>query len=175
MTFTLIILTATFLAAVWLAFDLLRPALGERLRGDSGASDSSRAAISYEPVGRLLEGDDFEFVSGQADLAARLSRARRTAMRLYLRQIRRDFLEIWGICRLLAPISPDPGLASRLSRQYWRFHWTYALLQAQCLLPVAMRKPAAADRLVAALTDIRDQAQRLLAVSDAALSAPAGA
>jgi hypothetical protein len=175
MTFTLIILTATFLAAVWLAVDLLRPALGERLRERSEAASVPRRVASYQPVARLLEDGDFEFLANQTDLADRLSRSRRAAMRLYLRQIRRDFLEIWSVCRLLAPISPDPALASRLSRQYWSFHWAYARVQVQCLMPAGVRKPAVANHLVAALTEIRDQAQLLLAASDSALNAPAAA
>jgi hypothetical protein len=175
MMFPLVILSATFLAALWLAVDLMRPADGMRSRRRSGEGDAVAAAELYEPMRRLMDESDFHYVSDQGDLAERLRLARRTAMRLYLQQVRRDFLEVWGVCRLLAPISPDPALVSRLSRQYWSFHRAYLSVYAQFALPALVRKPAAADQLVRALADIREQAQSLLAVSHSALSAPAAA
>ena len=173
MTFTLAIFALTFLAASWLAVDLLRPSGAARRHSGSLASPQTHS--SYAPLCRLLEQGDFEYVSGQSDLADKLSDARRAATRLYLRQIRRDYLEIWGVCRLLAPICADPNFASRLSSQYWAFHWTYLNVQIHCLAPSIVRQPASAGRLVLALTEVRDQARVLLAGSDSALSMPASA
>jgi hypothetical protein len=178
MTFTLIILTVTFVAAVWIAIDLLRPVVASRFlrsRPSAGAPSRGSGAGSYEPVTRLMGDADFDFLAEHADLAVRLRTARGEAMRLYLRQIRREFLDVWNVCRLLAPISPDPGFATRLSRQYWSFHFAYVSVYAQCMLPAMMPRTVAADRLVAALGGIRDQARELLAISDSALAAPSAA
>ncbi len=174
MTFTLLILAATFLAATWIAIDLLRSGHGSGRRAGAPGS-SSRGNAFYKPVGRLLKDVDFDYIGSHEDLKSQLRASRRTAMRLYMREIRVDFLEVWQVCRLLAPISPDPAYVSQLSRQYWSFHWAYLNVQAQCLLPATVRPTVAADGLVDALNAVRDQARSLLAVSDSALVLPTAA
>jgi hypothetical protein len=175
MTFTLIILTVTFLAAVWIAVDLLRPGAARSLQTHAGGEGNPQVSGSYDPVSRLLDKEDFAAVAEHADLADRLRNSRDATMRLYLRQIRGEFLQVWDVCRLLAPISPDPAFASRLTRQYWSFHVAYVSVYAQCLLPAMMPASSAADRLVSALSDLREQARDLLAASDSALAAPSAA
>jgi len=166
MTFTVAILVLTFFASIWLAADLLGPGLHRLLRSRSAAIDASHNAVSYEPVSRLLADGDFAYLADEKDLAERLLEMRTATMRLYLHRIRRDYLEVWNICRLLAPISPDPAFASRLSRQYWSFHWAYAHLWMQCLAPSVGRQASAADRLVQTLTEIREHAHSLLSVAE---------
>ena len=168
MIFAIAILSTTFLAAIWLAADLLRS--GFRNLSRDCTADGTIAGSSYAPVRRLLSNGDFAYLADESDLAARLLQTRSAAMRLYLKRIRRDYLEVWRTCRLLAPISPDPSFATELSRQYWTFHWAYLRLQAQCLAPAIGRDSSAADSLVQVLSDIRQQAGDLLSVSEGALS-----
>lgn len=175
MTFTVTVLVLTLIAAVWLACELLRPGIRAWFGGGPEDGDSKGTA-AYAPVSRLLAEADFAYLADEEDLVARLREARSATLRLYLKRIRRDYLEVWQICKLLAPISPDPAFAAGLTKQYWAFHWAYAGLLARCVLPALLRgNGMAADRLVDILTEIRTQAQALLAVSEAAMSASAAA
>ena len=177
MTTTVLILVVTFFASVWLAVDLLRPGFRSFFRASAPASDDkgSGGATSYGPVGRLLAEGDFSYLADEEDLAARLLETRSAAMRLYLKRLRRDYVEVWRICKLLAPISPDPAFASTLSKQYWSFHCAYFAVLVQCLLPSMGRRSTAADALVQTLSEIRDQAQGLLAASESAMAPSASA
>jgi hypothetical protein len=175
MTFTMIILAVTFLASVWIAVDLLGPGGSPQHRRASGKTSDRSGQTFFQPIARLIADADFEYLSGHDDLASRLTKSRGTVMRLYLVELRREFLEVWHVCRLLAPISPDPHFVSRLSRQYWSFHWTYATVFVFCLAPALTRKPAAVERLVSALSQVRAEARELLAVSDSALAMPSAA
>ena len=176
MTYTLIILAATFLASVWIAFDLLGPVLSTRRTKPNGEGAARAAGPQfYKPIARLFDAEDFEYLAGHADLAGRLSNSRGAAMRLYLVELRRDFLEVWNVCRLLAPISTDSRFVSRLSQQYWSFHWAYVCVYAYCLVPSLARRPVMVDRLVSALAQVRAEARELLAVSDSALALPTAA
>ena len=175
MTFTMIILAVTFLASVWIAVDLLGPGGSPQHRRGNGKASHGPGKIFFQPIARLLADVDFDYLSGHDDLANRLTRSRGTVMRLYLVELRREFLEVWHVCRLLAPISPDPHFVSRLSRQYWSFHWAYATVFVYCMAPALARKPAAVERLVSALSQVRAEARELLAVSDSALAMPAAA
>jgi len=89
---------------------------------------------------------------------------------MYLKRIRRDYLEVWNICRLLAPISPDPAFASRLTKQYWTFQWAYWNTLAHCFVP-AWGDVSAPESLIRTLAEIREQAHGLLAASESAMAA----
>lgn len=176
MTYTLIILAVTFLASVWIALDLLGPGVLARRTKTSGEGGGRASGQRfYKPIARLFADEDFEYLAGHADLAGRLSSSRGVAMRLYLVELRRDFVEVWNVCRLLAPISTDSRFVSRLSQQYWSFHWAYVCVYAYCLVPSLARRPVMVDRLVSALARVRAEARELLAVSDSALALPTAA
>ena len=174
MTFTWIILAVSLMASVWIAVDLLGPGPSRPEKGNFSRAGRRRNQRLYEPIVRLFADEDLDYLSAHSDLLTRLEASRSATMRLYLVELRREFLEIWQTCRLLAPISPDPSFLSRLSRQYWSFHWTYANAYAGCLFP-ALARQTLAVRLVSALSQMRAEAGQLLAVSDSALSAPAAA
>lgn len=174
MTFTVIILLLTLLAGLWLAADLLRPGIRAMLPGAAPEGAESTSA-SYAPVSRLLAEADFAYLADEADLASRLRESRNAAMRLYLKRIRRDYLEVWRACRILAPISPDPTFASNLTTQYWTFHWAYFGIAAQCMLPGLVGSGSAAEHLVETLSELRTQARGLLAVAEPSMAASASA
>lgn len=166
MTFIVSILVLTFFAAIWLAADLLGPGLQSLLRYRFNPPAPRDKTVSYSPLTRLLADGDFAYLADEKDLADRLLEMRTATMRLYLQRIRCDYLAVWNVCKLLAPISPNPAFASQLSRQYWAFHWAYARIWVHCLLPSLGRQSSAAERLVQALSDIREHAHSLLSASE---------
>ncbi len=169
MTYLALILTTTLLAAIWLAVDLIRPNV--RAFGRAETRRGRASPRSYKPVGRLLKDGDFAYLADEQDLAERLRQTRNKTLRLYLQQLRHDYVETWRVCKLLAPISADPAFAAELSKQYWRFHCAYAGIQVQCLLPALGVDSAPADALVRTLSEVRQQARALLEASEGSLSA----
>jgi len=108
-----VLLSFVLLIGVAIAWELLR------LRGSAPAEldpDEIQKDLSglhiYEPMRRLLSDADFNFVAGQETLRPRWNRRfrarRRSVIALYLRDIRSDFNRIWSVCRLLAPMNPEP-------------------------------------------------------------------
>jgi hypothetical protein len=97
----------------------------------AGASVEAR----YRPLQRLFAAEDFDFLVSRpraAELLARLRRQRKRVMRLFLRELRNDFLRVYSAARLLAPISADPDFAGRLLWQGIQFHGTWLALHALC-------------------------------------------
>ena len=119
MTVVLVLLSIVLLIAVAIAWELLRlrGAAPAELDPDEIQKNLARLHV-YEPMRRLLSDADFDFVARQGTLSPRWIRRFRTRRRrviaLYLKDIRRDFNRIWSVCRLLAPMNPDPDFSTKL-------------------------------------------------------------
>ena len=177
MTFVSLILGLTLFVGLTLAAELL---LGDRVRRPSAKADAAPGAApsgvgDYEPLGRLFDERDFAYLADAPDLSAALDASRRRSLRLFLRGVRGEFVQIWGLCRTLAPISPDPDFATGLLRQYAEFHWVYAQVLAASYLPSRVRETGLAGDLVGALRRMRDAAETLLSAADPATRAALGA
>ena len=94
----------------------------------------------YQPMARLFARGDFDYLrtreTPDAKTGERLRKARRVAMRLYLKEVRTDFLRVWSICRFLAPFSPDPDFGVFLFRQFIAFYALYVALWVRCLVSI---------------------------------------
>ncbi len=108
------------------------------------------ASETYAPMCRLFTADDFDLLTaaGEPDLAKRLRRQRRRVLRLYLGELRRDFEQVHGFCRLLAGRSLDPGFAPAATRQALAFYGLLLMVQARCALGWWFELPAATTELV---------------------------
>ena len=93
--------------------------------GDSGAFSIHR----YQPMEPLLSEDDFAFLSSQPgytpEIGARWKRERRHIFRLYLNDLKRDFLRLHAQARLIAADADTESaeLVGTLMRQqitFWR-------------------------------------------------------
>ena len=126
MNLLIALLALILLAAVALAAELLRKAHVADATTCAELWAGVSAQRDYRPLERLFDQTDFDLVEGRPAILSRLRGGRRRATRLFLRQLRRDFLQAWALCRILSPISPDPGLAVRLAWHWLAFHGVYA-------------------------------------------------
>jgi hypothetical protein len=93
--------------------------------GDSGAFSIHR----YQPMEHLLSEDDFAFLSAQPgytpEIGARWKRERRHIFRLYLNDLRRDFLRLHAEARAMAANADAEsaelvGILMRQQVTFWR-------------------------------------------------------
>ena len=182
MTTTLFLLACLLVAVIFLAIVLWR---SSREMKDSPVdlavlSRNPRNQTAYEPLARLFSDEDTAFLRGQKGysrgMARRLSRQRRQVFVLYLRQIRREFGDVWRICRLLAPMSSDPEFGALVTKQFFVFHGLYWLLRAGCVAGVLMPVRINPLDLVSSLQHLRQGArQAFQSLEPAAQSAAFGA
>ncbi len=165
----LAILALVVVAALVLALELLRP---QATATDdlSGLSQSLAEGRDFEPMLRLFEDRDFETVADLPGGRKKLTRVRGQIARMYLRELRGDFLRAWAICRLLAPISEDADPVIKLFRQWLSFHQLFALVWVRSLGGTAA-SPAQARALVAAFSELRKGAVNLLEQDSALVAA----
>lgn len=172
MTATVLVLLAiVVLIGVAIAWELLR------LRRNAPAEldpDEFEAELSrlhkYEPLQRLLGDGDFSFVDTHPGLRIwkrKLRLRRRRIIGLYLRDIRSDFNRVWSICRLLAPMNPDPGFSTALIRQLFVFYAYYAAIHACCLFGCYCYIPVEVGGLVRGMKQLGEMASETLANTDA--------
>lgn len=171
MTVVLVLLSIVLLVGIAIAWELLR------LRGVEPAEldpDEIQKGLSklhlYEPMKRLLSDADFDYVSRQRGLNPRCKRRfrarRRRVIALYLRDIRGDFNRIWSVCRLLAPMNPDPNFSTRLLRQLVVFYGYYMAIQACCLIGCYCYVSVNAGSLVSGLRGLGQLASETLRTAD---------
>ena len=171
MTVVLVLLSIVLLIGVAIAWELLRlrGAAPAELDPDAIQKDLSKLHI-YEPMRRLLSDADFDFVASQESLSPRWNRRfrarRRGVIALYLRDIRRDFNRIWSVCRLLAPMNPDPNFSTTLLRQLVVFYGYYFSVQVCCLIGCYCYVPVNASSLVSGLASLGQLASETLRTTD---------
>jgi hypothetical protein len=124
---------------------------------------------SYAPMERLLESGDLEFLASQAgyrpEIAKRLTAQRRRIFAAYLHRLVRDFNQLASIGRLMIVYSAQDRqeFARLLWRRRVRFYAEVCSVRLQLALYPLGWTGAEANRLVSALTAMRNQVQ-LLAV-----------
>jgi hypothetical protein len=127
------IATGTFVTLLLLALAamLFRAYRSERGGGvNSEGLDSDQFSLArYEPMGKLLAEEDFLFLAAQPgyrpEIGAKLRRERRRILRLYLRELSRDFHHLHAEARRMvaASTADHSELVTVLLRQqlaFWR-------------------------------------------------------
>lgn len=174
MTMVLIVLVLIVLAALVLAVELLRPVpVSEDALNH--LSESLADGRTYEPMTRLFAARDVHTVETLDGGAKRLARQRAEVMRLYLKQLRRDFLMAWAVCRLLAPVSQEADPVVKLFRHWIKFHSLLGMVWLQTYLGHSAGAVDQVKTLVAAFGDLRAGASQLLEVDAELAGASAGA
>ncbi len=162
MNLFVVLLALILLAAVVLAVELLRTGRTGESRGYAELWADVSERRDYVPVDRLFEQSDFEMLAERPILAKRLRRRRRRVTRLALRQLRRDFLNAWALCRILSPISPDPGLAVRLAGHWLTFHSIYGAVMLHTSLGMTPQAAADPSQLIQAVRALQSGAAELI-------------
>jgi hypothetical protein len=171
MTVVLVLLSVVLLIGIAIAWELLRlrDAAPAELDPDEIQKDLARLHV-YEPVRRLLSDADFDFVASQGTLSPRWVRRfrtrRRSVIALYLKEIRNDFNRIWLVCRLLAPMNPDPNFSTRLLRQLVVFYGYYFSIQVCCMNGCYCYIPVKVGSLLSRLRGLGQLASETLSTSD---------
>ena len=163
MTIFFVLLGFLLLTGIGLAVEILRSAGTAPQFADAG---SLRAALdrlaAYEPMRRLFSKVDRSLLDNDSKLQRRLQAARRKAMGLYLKQLRRDFMCLWSACRALAPVSQDSDFVGKLFSHLVRFHLVYFALRLRCAAGFWMSVEADAKRMADMLSGLRAQGGGLL-------------
>ena len=105
---------------------------------------------------RLFSTRDFSFLNEQPDLRGRLRRHRVRVMRLYLRQLRADFGEIYALARTMIPTSLDGDFASTITLQALRFHGLMLAVELRCAVGWFVPVQVEAGGLVEAVDRLRE-------------------
>jgi hypothetical protein len=124
----------------------------------------------YRPMARLLQEEDFRFLSAQAGYSPRLGRRlraeRRRIFRAYLRALRKDFARVSLELRTLILHSADDrseDLTAALVRRRVKFHIRILAIQGSLLLHWAgVRVTVDVSGMVEALTTMQTQMCHLL-------------
>ena len=130
---------------------------------------------SYQPLARLMNDADLEFLRRQPpcgpDLSADWNRARRRIIRLFLNEIAADFRSLHAQARALVAEAPEQyaGLAQSLMRQQFWFWRRMAGIEARLLLNRVGLGAAEGRALIQLIDALRSQVTR------SAAAAPAGA
>ena len=129
-------------------------------------STGCATAELYLPMKRLFSLEDREYLGRLCDRPAgmqrRLHSGRQRVFRLYLRQIRKDFAELWRLARAIAPMSRNPEFGSLIAQQFLSFHALYWIIQVRCALGWTAPVGVDVGDLVGALERLRVGTQRVL-------------
>jgi len=121
MSFPLLILFGfAVLLLILLGWVLRTPRVSAKTYSDSVFMDQSdRRNVTYFPqVRQALAVDDFAFLAsrGSRSLVCRVRKERRRIALAYLESLRNDFLELWGLARVVASLSPKVSIAQEFER-----------------------------------------------------------
>jgi hypothetical protein len=123
----------------------------------------------YEVMARLVSEEDKAFFARCASfnplIAQYVKRKRRRILRLYLRELRGDFMEFWSLCFLLTPYAKDAEFGVTLLRQWFTFHGYYARLWLWSFNARWARVPSEVKQIAAAVQQLGQTAHRLLQTS----------
>jgi hypothetical protein len=158
------------------------------LRGASGDRDwqavegrllSPAHSEIYGPMGRLFSDEDFIFLRSQPGfqrgLEDRLRHQRRHALRCYLRELRADFRQLYGLCRFRARTSGDPDFATLITQQALIFYGLFLALQVRCYLGWLFHARVDANELVSAFDRLLQVARASIGAMTQQVSLSAGA
>jgi hypothetical protein len=130
----------------------------------------------YRPMTRLLQEEDFRFLSSQPGFSPRLGRhfrtERRRIFRGYLRSLSKDFARVSLACQMLIiHASDDRGdLATSLIRKRLMFRFGMVAIQGRLLLHTAGVGTVDVRGLVESLETMQAQIQMLLTPPQAAMA-----
>ena len=137
-----------------------------------GRETASFSPERYEPMIRLLAGDDLEFLrrhTSCAKIAVRWERTQRRIFRLYLRDLAADFHELHAQCRALVAESPEQyselvGVLMRQQVTFWR-----AVASLECRLALSAIGIGRVDprRLISAVEAMRLQVEHSVRLASA--------
>lgn len=136
-------------AALALAVALLRT---ERV-SEQGLADLNRvltAGRAHEHPGRLVE--------------ERLAPDQGLPTRKQLKQLRRDFVTAWAVCRVLGPIDQAAAPARGTCGSWLSFHRPFAALWLKTYLGRSSHAASQMDRLIALFGDQRQRAAELMQI-----------
>ena len=130
----------------------------------------------YRPMERLLQEEDFRFLSSQPGFSARLGRRfraeRRRVFRAYLRNLRMDFSRVSQACQMLViHAAEDRGdLANVIIRQRLVFAVSILAVEGRLLLHAAGVGTVDVHALVGSLETMQGQIQMLLTPPQSAMA-----
>ncbi len=134
------------------------------------AVDALSPPETYRPLDRLFTHEDMTFVARFAHRSGpwqgRLRGARGRVMRLYLRQIQKDFNNLWHLARQIAPHSTDPNFAALVTRQFCAFYFLLAVARLRIVFGWWLPVPVRASGLVSAMQRLRAGVVRTVANLD---------
>ena len=165
MVFSVILLLSVILMGLCLAYWLTSRAKDTAALPNSKTLDAEASGLErYRTMTRLFSDDDTDFVAANIDVLGpiapeRLLKSRRRILRLYLRELRRDFTRFWSLCRLLAPYSSDPEFGAMLFSQLFLFHSTLTVVWLRTFTPSISLQQAQFGALIDAVQQLRDSAQ----------------
>jgi hypothetical protein len=124
----------------------------------------------YQPMSRLLAGEDADFLQGHTNcprVAARWQKSRRRIGRLYLRELAADFHRLHAKARALVAASPEQysGLVPILFKQQFVFWRTVAIIELRLALGGWNVPQASIRELVGSLQAMQREISRVAAVS----------
>ncbi len=121
--------------------------------------EAGASAKTYRPLNRLFSAEDSAFLRGfghrGTKLTWRLGSARSRVLRIYLRQIRADFDNVWRLACRLVPHSSNPNFGSWIVKQWIMFHAVLMLVYVRSWLGSRIPMPIHAAGLVNALEAFR--------------------
>ena len=165
------------LAPSGLAVILLYRNLASRQNGDFSMDQSlALAPGKYRPMERLLQEEDFRFLSSQPGFSARLGRRfrteRRRIFRAYLRSLSMDFGRVSKACQMLViHAAEDRGdLAKGIVRQRLLFALGILAVEGRLMLHAAGVGTVDVSGLVESLETMQAQIQMLLTPPQAAMA-----
>ncbi len=136
---------------------------------DLTARDPAWAPLGrYQPMFRLLSGEDGEFLAMRPQCPQTLrqwERSQRRIVRLYLKELAVDFESLHREARALVAQSPEHSrrLLPRLLRQQAAFWWALMWIEVRLSLPIARINP---QGLVAAFEGVRREVSRPVLAQD---------
>jgi len=165
------------LAPLGLAFVVLYRTLASRQNAEVPMDQSlALAPGKYRPMERLLQEEDFRFLSSQPGFSARLGRRfrteRRRVFRAYLRSLSMDFSRVSQACQMLViHAAEDRGdLAKGIMRQRLLFALGILAVEGRLLLHAAGVGTVDVHGLVESLEAMQAQIQMLLTPPQAAMA-----
>lgn len=130
----------------------------------------------YRPMARLLQEEDFRFLSSQPGFSPRLGRhfrtERRRIFRGYLRSLSKDFARVSMACQMLIIHAADDrgDLAKSLIRKRLMFRFGMVAIEGRLLLHTAGVGTVDVRGLVESLETMQAQIQMLLTPPQAAMA-----
>lgn len=173
MTVVLVALGFVLLLGLGVAYELLRWGRVSSSEVDVSVFDQELSGPeSYEPMSRLFAERDFDYVERNTSLgwvwSGKIRRTRYRVLSLYMTDLRCEFMKTCSICRLLAPMSPDPEFAFSLIRRLIQFHFTYFAVKWACWLGCYAYIRVDTAKMLDTLREIAGQAQGSLRAFESA-------